>query len=354
MSTTITTVSSSSLSRKFTHFQLRNHPFGRSCKQDLQSRSCFCKNPSFKLEYDTNFLGFSTKNLGFSLRRKLGSPANAEKGEEPKYVVDEAEEARGQSTMPSRFRYLAKEAPDRPVRWPWFIALAFLIYAWRTVLWELSNWKKVILGIIKFVGYLSKLALALIFHFIGDPVTSLIRFIETSIYTVRAFYSSIVAYAPIPELSTIIILSSLVFAIAEATVPDSMTTQRYSLTLSGIIGFLAVKGVISELFFYVLLLGLFGFSLFIKKRDYVSSALPVAAVLAAIGEPWVRIIVVGLYLSMAVLHYSKKLSEGKVEENEVSVTGNRVPLPLLGIALAIGIKVAAKWAGYRHLTWMIV
>lgn len=235
-----------------------------------------------------------------------------------------------------------------------FAALAFLIYAWRTVLWELSNWKKVILGIIKFVGYLSKLALALIFHFIGDPVTSLIRFIETSIYTVRAFYSSIVAYAPIPELSTIIILSSLVFAIAEATVPDSMTTQRYSLTLSGIIGFLAVKGVISELFFYVLLLGLFGFSLFIKKRDYVSSALPVAAVLAAIGEPWVRIIVVGLYLSMAVLHYSKKLSEGKVEENEVPVTGNRVPLPLLGIALAIGIKVAAKWAGYRHLTWMIV
>lgn len=31
------------------------------------------------------------------------------------------EEARAQSTMPERFRYLTKEAPDPPVRWPWFV-----------------------------------------------------------------------------------------------------------------------------------------------------------------------------------------------------------------------------------------
>lgn len=36
--------------------------------------------------------------------------------------VDEAEEeSRGESTMPERFRYLTKEAPDPPVRWPWFV-----------------------------------------------------------------------------------------------------------------------------------------------------------------------------------------------------------------------------------------
>lgn len=35
---------------------------------------------------------------------------------------DEAEEeSRGESTMPERFRYLNKEAPDPPVRWPWFL-----------------------------------------------------------------------------------------------------------------------------------------------------------------------------------------------------------------------------------------
>lgn len=32
-------------------------------------------------------------------------------------------EARGQSSMPERFRYLTKEAPDKPVRWPWLIGM---------------------------------------------------------------------------------------------------------------------------------------------------------------------------------------------------------------------------------------
>lgn len=40
---------------------------------------------------------------------------------------DEEEEARGQSTMPSRFRHLTKEAPDRPVLWPWLIGMESLL-----------------------------------------------------------------------------------------------------------------------------------------------------------------------------------------------------------------------------------
>lgn len=40
--------------------------------------------------------------------------------------VDEAvEETGGESTMPERFRYLTKEAPDPPVRWPWFVGKMF-------------------------------------------------------------------------------------------------------------------------------------------------------------------------------------------------------------------------------------
>lgn len=31
------------------------------------------------------------------------------------------EDARGESTMPDRFRPLTKEAPDKPIWWPWFI-----------------------------------------------------------------------------------------------------------------------------------------------------------------------------------------------------------------------------------------
>ncbi|XP_028104593.1 uncharacterized protein LOC114303648 [Camellia sinensis] len=120
------------------------------------------------------------------------------------------------------------------------------------------------------MGYLLKLALALIFHFIGDPVTSLIRGIETTLYTIRAFYSAVIAYTPIPELTLIIVLVSSVIAIAEASVPDSVDSQPYLLTVAGLIGFAAVRDFISELSFWTLLLGLFGFARFVKKRDYVS------------------------------------------------------------------------------------
>lgn len=35
---------------------------------------------------------------------------------------EEAENlARGESTMPERFRHLTKQAPGRPLRWPWFV-----------------------------------------------------------------------------------------------------------------------------------------------------------------------------------------------------------------------------------------
>ncbi|KAK3017948.1 hypothetical protein RJ639_005227 [Escallonia herrerae] len=274
---------------------------------------------------------FSGQKLGFSFARNLGLFAakaadNGENGGGKMSVEDEAERAaRGQSTMPDRFR---------------------------VVLWELFNWKKAVGAIARFLGYLSKFVLALIFHFIGDPVTSLIRGVETALYTVRAFYSGIVAYAPIPELTTIIMLASAVLAIGEATVPDSVSSQPYLLTVAGLIGFAAVRGFISELFFWTLLLGLFGFARFVKKRDYVSSALPVAAALAAIGETWVRVVVMASYLALAITHHSKKPVVRK--DDDAIATGRRVPLPLLWAALAIGIRVAAKWAGYRHLTWMIV
>lgn len=230
--------------------------------------------------------------------------------------------------------------------------MAFALYAWRTVLWELSNWKKAVAAIFQFLGYILKLALAIVFHFIGDPITSMIRGVETTFYSIRACYSWIIAYAPIQELTTIIILSSAVLAISEATVPDSVNGQPFLLTLAGLIGYAAVRSYISELFFWILLFGLFSFARFVKKRDYVSSALPVAAVLAAVGEPWIRVIVLASYLALAIVQHSKQTSDGN--GNEAAGPVRRVPIPLLCTALAIGVRIAAKWAGYRHLTWMIV
>ncbi|OIT34492.1 PREDICTED: uncharacterized protein LOC109244611 [Nicotiana attenuata] len=304
----------------------------------------------FKLELtQKRYSGFFGSNCGFSLIRKNEFIVKAENGKS----VDKAEnEARGESTMPDRFRYLTKEAPDNPVRWPWFIALAFLLYAWRTVLWELSNWKKAAGAVFRSLVYIPKLVLAFIYYFVGDQITAVIRFIESTIYSIRAFYSGVVAYAPLQELTTIIILASCVLAIAEAAVPDSVNSQPYLLTAAGIMGFAAVRGYISELFFWFLLVGLFVFARFIRKRDYVSSALPAAAVLAAVGEPWIRMIVMVSYAALAVLqHYKMPLNKS---EGETTGAVRKVPLPLICAALAIGVRLAAKWAGYRHLTWMIV
>ncbi|PWA39188.1 hypothetical protein CTI12_AA574310 [Artemisia annua] len=270
-------------------------------------------------------------------------------------VKDEAEtQARGESTMPERFRYLTKEAPDPPVRWPYFIALGFLIYAWRTVLWELHNWKRAAASVLQFVGYIGKLVLALIYHFLGDPITSTIRGIETTLYAIRAFYSQIVAYTPIPELSTIILLTSAILAISEVASPNSVDDQWHLLTVSGLTGYFAVKGMIGDLVFWTLLFGLFSFSRFVKKRDYVSSALPVAAVLVGVGEPWVRVVMMVCFAALAVVQYSKtQPEEVRGEVLTTTTEGRRVPIPLLCAALAIGVRVAAKWAGYRHLTWMV-
>lgn len=232
-------------------------------------------------------------------------------------------------------------------------ALAFLVYAWRAVLFELSNWKNAAFGIVRFVGYALKYAFALVYQFIGNPITFTIRSIEDAIYSVQAFYSWIIACAPIPDLTIIIFLASVVLAVAETTVPNCISNQPYVLTITGLIGYAAVRGFISEPLFWTLLVGVYGFSKFIKRRDDVSSAMPVAAVLAAVGEPWVRLVVITSYTALAIYQYSKTLSKGK-EVEEIEPQGKRLPVPLFLAALAIGLRVAAKWAGYRHLTWMIV
>ncbi|KAC9625046.1 hypothetical protein E3N88_45526 [Mikania micrantha] len=350
----MTTVSSLAATKPPPKFSSNSIPFHTTPSHPIQCCNFSTANPRTR---NLGFVSGGTKNLGFVVKSISGGGEGEElNSSSSKDVIDEAEmQARGESTMPERFRYLTKEVPDPPVRWPYFIALGFLLYAWRTVLWELYNWKRAATSILQFLGYISKLALALIFHFIGDPITATIRVIETTFYSIRAFYSQIVAYTPIPELSTIIMLTSAILAISEVASPDSVDNQWHLLTVSGLTGYFAVKGMIEDLLFWTLLFGLFSFSRFIKKRDYVSSVLPVAAVLAGVGEPWVRVVVMGGFLALAVVQYSKNQPLEEKSEVSATTTGDRrVPVPLLCAALAIGVRVAARWAGYRHLTWMVV
>ncbi|WVZ02154.1 hypothetical protein V8G54_022960 [Vigna mungo] len=307
----------------------------------------------FRTQVRRKLVGFSVKSPTFPLGRILALNDKGSNGDVLTGLDEAEKEARGNSTMPERFRYLTKEVPSPPVRWPWLVVVAFLIYAWRAVLFELSNWKNAALAIARFIGYLFKYAFAIVYHFIGSPITFSIRCMEDLFYTVRAFYSWIIGNAPVPDLTLIIVLASIVLAIGEATVPNCINNQPYVLTVSGLIGYAAVRGYISEPLFWTLLLGVYAFSKFLKKRDDVSAAMPVAAVLAGVGEPWVRVLVIISYTALAIYQYSKMPSEGK-EAGEDETSEMRLPIPLLLAAFAIGLRVAAKWAGYRHLTWMIV
>ncbi|RYR64898.1 hypothetical protein Ahy_A03g010921 [Arachis hypogaea] len=81
--------------------------------------------------------------------------------------------------------------------------------------------------------------------------------------------------------------------------------------------------------------------------------MPVAAVLTAVGEGWIRVLVLITFVALATYQYSQTLSEGKQVEDQ-EMTERRISVPLFVAALAIGLRLAAKLAGYRHLTWMIV
>ncbi|XP_058729564.1 uncharacterized protein LOC131601711 [Vicia villosa] len=336
-----------------THPSLISPNFSFKFKPSSFPRQQFPTTTKFKPsnpQFTRNLIGFSPKLLRFTPLKRFA--VNEDASVVP--GLDEAEKKlRESSTMPARFRDHLKEAPDPPLRWPWFVAMAFLVYAWRAVLFELSNWKNAAFGILRFIGYVFKYIFALVYRFIGNPITFTIRSIEDLIYGIQAFYSWIITSAPVPDLTVVIFLASVVLAIAETTVPNCISDQPYVLTVTGLIGYAAVKGIISEPLFWTLLVGVYGFSKFIKRRDDVSSAMPVAAVLAAVGEPWVRFVVIVSYTALAIYQYSKMRLEGK-EVEEIERHGSKLPIPLFLAALAIGLRVAAKWAGYRHLTWMIV
>ncbi|CAN1161051.1 hypothetical protein LINPERHAP2_LOCUS23702, partial [Linum perenne] len=350
--------------------------------------SPFTRLPLQRRSNSISFLRFPAKpqpsaariTLGlFGFRKLEFSSVKAQKGDEEVNDEDDSPPAGGGSSLPDRFRFITKEAPDPPLKWPWFVALGVILYTWRSVLYEVVRWTKfpvwavssilsgilsvirsvilsVILAPLASVLKIVKFTISPFLLFILHPLALLLRFLDAGFYTIQSLYFSILHYTSVSEFTLMIILSSTVLSIGEAAVPNSVNSQRYLLTLAGLIGFSAVANYISEPLFWTLLFGMYSFSRWVMKRDHVTSALPAAAVFAAIGEPWVRVLVMGSYSGLAVYHHSKNQSrdgEEEEEDGQVGMVGNQVPVPLLCAALAIGIKVAAKWAGYRHLRWML-
>lgn len=111
---------------------LKTNSFSRSAFQNhdqiVPCPSCSTKIRSHEPSLSSSFLGFSRiKRFGLSYSRQWSFSVKSGKGDggESKNSNGSSEEAenlaRGESTMPERFRHLTKQAPGRPLRWPWFV-----------------------------------------------------------------------------------------------------------------------------------------------------------------------------------------------------------------------------------------
>ncbi|XP_078428580.1 embryo defective 1923 [Wolffia australiana] len=298
-------------------------------------------------QFSSNFP--SSRFLGFPLRASNDEEIQPEDSSAAKIDVPDA---RGLSTLPERFRGLTREAPDRPLRWPWLVALGFAVYTWRAVLWELGNWKTAAAAIGGAVFYLFKLFLALLYRIIGPPITAILWCVDFAVNFSISIYSSIVAATPVPELLWVIVLAAAVMAAAEAASPGSVNSQQHILTAAGVLGYVAVGGALNGLVFWLLVGASFVFSRFVQKRDIVTAVLPPAALLVSIGEPWVRVLTFAAFLGVAV--DLKSTSSADVDATGGTAVGVAPPVPLQLVAIAICVHVAAKWLRHRHLTWMIV
>lgn len=111
----------------------RSHPNNPSCSLTTRAKSfnrIQISHSSYG-PFKKPFNGFPVKFSGFKVK------AENESG----FVEKEEMEARGESTMPERFRYLTKEAPDKPVRWPLLIGMlnfvSFFLILYAFFYWHL-------------------------------------------------------------------------------------------------------------------------------------------------------------------------------------------------------------------------
>jgi len=75
----------------------------------------------FRPQFRRKAIGFSAKTPTFPLGRVFALSDKDSNGDVLNGLDEAEKEARGNSTMPDRFRYLTKEVPSPPVRWPWLV-----------------------------------------------------------------------------------------------------------------------------------------------------------------------------------------------------------------------------------------
>lgn len=138
MSITTPALSSPSLSFKnhvpfakvapLSHHRLRiNHRVGSSRSLPTKIEVCNHQRIWDYVRISQKFpMSFVGRRLGLSVRASGNQEGHNDGISDA--ALDQAEkEARAQSTMPERFRYLTKEAPDPPVRWPWLVGESYYL-----------------------------------------------------------------------------------------------------------------------------------------------------------------------------------------------------------------------------------
>eukprot|EP01018_Ginkgo_biloba_P010614 Gb_06436 [translate_table: standard] len=255
------------------------------------------------------------------------------------------------SSLPPQLRKLTKEVPDPPNLLPWLAGFAILLITREVVVSELVRWVKAAGFGLKLLLNLALGAFYLLLNPFVKPIAAIITGAAWAFLIVKEVYAFIIDMTPVGGLIEAIVLSSAVLAIGEAIRENAVRSQQYTLGMAAFLGLGAVLGLFPPSVFVVLLFALFVFSLLVRKRDIVSSVMPVSAVLAAVAEPWVRGVVIASFLALAVYKNWKSPEKEKVAVNTNAGYGGQ-PLIMFLASLMVGLSVAAQWLYFRQLIWL--
>lgn len=271
---------------------------------------------------------------------------------EPADTEDNEERRRREesSNLPPQLREYSKEVPEPFNPLPWLAGFAFLYITRDVVKVELLHWVKFALvglnALVHFVlwipGLLESAAMVLAAVTTGTAWSFLL---------VKEVYAFIIDMTPVPAIVKSIILAFAVLGIGEATKMNAVSSQPKTLSMAALFGLGAVLGFFPSSVFVVLLFSLVLFSSLVMKRDRVSALMPVAAVLAAVAEPWVRSVALAFFLALAVYENWKSPEKEEIPLGN-SVRSSGQPMILFVLSLMAGMSAAAQWLYFRHLIWL--
>lgn len=273
---------------------------------------------------------------------------------EPADTEDDKERQRLESSsLPPQLREYCKEVPEPFNPLPWLAGFAFLCITREVVMFELLRWLKVALvglnALVRFVLWFPGVSTLL------ESAALVLAAVTTgtawSFLLVKEVYAFIIEMTPVRAIVKSIILAFAVLGIGEATKMNAVSSQPYTLSMAALFGLGAVLGFFPSSVFVVLLFSLVLFSSLVMKRDIVSALMPVAAVLAAVAEPWVRNVALAFFLALAVYENWKSPEKEEIPLGN-SVRSSGQPMILFVLSLMAGMSAAAQWLYFRHLIWL--